>query len=282
MNFEFVETMTKQKIKLFGCFKRKNNNKCILYIPGISSNFFNCKLARILGENSVDNGYDFLFSHNQGSFQIMDYPVILENGEVKTTLKGSAYEKFEDCVYDIDAWLNYLYKFNYEEIVIVCHSLGCKKAIYYLNQIPNNKVSKIVMLAPKDSVNFSNLDIHKGLLEEAKNNIDLGEGEKLLSKKFLGFNLMSSETYYQHITNPVINNIPYETVNGDFSMLNNIEKPIYVLIGSKDLGENNEEYMKLITRNCINGKYTVIKDANHNFKNKEDELVSYILKYLND
>ena len=28
MNFEYVETITKQNIKLFGCLSRKNNDKC--------------------------------------------------------------------------------------------------------------------------------------------------------------------------------------------------------------------------------------------------------------
>ena len=40
--------------------------------------------------------------------------------------------------------------------------------------------------------------------------------------------------------------------------------------------------MKKITKNCFKGKYDIIKDANHNFKNKENEFIELILKYLNN
>lgn len=72
MNFEFVETLTKQNIKLFGCLENNNNNnnkKCILYIPGLAGNFFESVFPREISEESINNGYDFLYSHNQGSFQ---------------------------------------------------------------------------------------------------------------------------------------------------------------------------------------------------------------------
>ena len=93
---------------------------------------------------------------------------------------------------------------------------------------------------------------------------------------------MSSETYYQEITNKNINNIPYKTPNGDFSLVQAIDKPIYVLIGSEDIGEHGKEYMEKVIANCQNAKYDIIADANHNFKNKEAELIEFIFNYLNN
>lgn len=281
MNFEFVETMTEQNIKLFGCLSKKNNKRCILYIPGLTGNFFESKFPREIGKVSVEQGYDFLFSHNQGSFQIIEFPFLREDGKLKSITKGATYENFEDCVYDIDAWLQYLDKLGYEEIVVLGHSMGCNKIVYYLNQKNNSKISKVILLSPQDNVNFSKLDIHKGLLEEAEENIKNGNSEKILSKKFLGFCFMSSKTYYQEITNKNINNIPYKTLNGDFSLINTIDKPIYIIIGSDDIGEKGNEYMKKVIDNCQNAKYDILTDANHNFKNKESELSGLIFEYLN-
>lgn len=280
MNFEFVETFTEQNIKLFGCLSQKNNKKCILYIPGLTGNFFESKFPREIGKKCIEKGYDFLFSHNQGSFQIIEFPFLREDGKLKSKTKGATYEKFEDCVYDIDAWVEYLDKLGYKEIILLCHSMGCNKIVYYLNQRNNCKISKVILLSPQDNVNFSKLDMHSGLLEEAEENIKKGEPEKILSKKFLGFCFMSSETYYQEITNKNINNIPYKTPNGDFSLLNTIDKPIYIIIGSDDIGENGEEYMQKVIDNCQNAKYAILADANHNFKNKESELNEMIFDYL--
>lgn len=281
MNFEFVEIITKQNIKLNGCLSKNNNKKCILYVPGLNGNIFESMFPRKIGEESIKQGYDFLFSHNQGSFQIINLPYMSSDGNAKSITTGAAFEKFEDCLYDIDAWIKYL-EIKYDEIILISHSLGCNKIVYYLNHNMSNKITNIILLAPQDNVDFANLEIHKGLLEEAEQNIKKGNSKQILSKKFLGFCLMSSETYYNEITNKLINNIPYKTPNGDFSFIQNIKKPIYVIIGSKDAGINGEHYMKKITKNCFKGKYDIIKDANHNFKNKENELIELILKYLNN
>lgn len=281
MKYEYVEVQTEERITLFGFMQKKEGNKkCILYIPGLAGNFFESKFARIFGNLCVERGYDFLFSHNQGSFQIMDFAYLREDGKIKSKTKGSAYEKFEDSKYDIDAWIKYIKTLGYKEIILLCHSMGCNKIVYYLNQYSYKEISNVILLAPQDNVNFKNLDMHKGLLEEAKKNIDLGQPDKLLSKKFLGFCVMSSQTYYDEITNPIINNIPYKTVNGDFTMLKNINLPIFVLIGTDDGGEQSLEYMKKVADCCINGKYDVIEDANHNFKNKELETSEKIFDYL--
>ncbi len=280
MNFEYVETITKQNIKLFGCLSRKNNDKCILFVPGLSGNFFETKFTRYITQLCIENGYDFLFSHNQGSFQVIELPYLNSEGKFKSIIKGAAYEKFEDCLYDIDSWVQYLDNLGYKKIILLCHSLGCNKVIYYLSKINNDKISKVILLAPQDNVNFSKLDIHKGLLEEATINIKNGYSDKILSKKFLGFCLMSSETYFQEITNKTINNIPYKSNNGDFSALNSIRKEMYIIIGSKDVGENGDNYMKKIVKNCYNAKYNIIFDANHNFKNKETQLAKLIIDYL--
>ncbi len=281
MSFEFVETMTKQKIKLFGCLsKNEINKKCILYIPGLTGNFFGSKFPREIANESCRRGYDFLFSHNQGSFQVIEFPFLREDGKLKSKMKGAAFEKFEDSIFDIDAWFNFLKKMNYEEIVVLCHSMGCNKIVYYLSRRDNSKISKVILLAPQDNVNFSKLEMHEGLLEEALDNINANNPTKILSKKFLGFCIMSSETYYQEITNKNINNIPYKTIDGDFSLLNSINKPIYIIIGSNDIGENGKEYMETVIKNCQNAKYDILSEADHNFKNKENELIDLIFNYL--
>ena len=278
MNFKYVETITEQNIKLSGCLTANNNSKCIMYIPGLSGNFFETKYTRLLAQTLINNGYDFLFAHNQGSFQVFEVPFLNKEGKWKSRLRGAAYEKFEDCLYDIGAWIDYLKNLNYNEVTVVAHSMGCNKIVYYLNNYNSSIIKKLILLAPQDNINYNELECHKGLLEEAKNNIKSGFHDKLLSKKFLGFCLMSSETYYNEITNQTINNIPYKTSNGNFSLLNNINIPIHIIIGSEDIGNNGEEYMTLLMKHCKNGSYDILNGANHNFKNKEEELSELILK----
>lgn len=82
-----------------------------------SRKFFESKFTRYITQLSIENGYDFLFSHNQGSFQVIELPYLNDEGNFKSIIKGAAYEKFEDSLCDIDSWVQYLdnlgYKRNY-------------------------------------------------------------------------------------------------------------------------------------------------------------------------
>lgn len=280
MDLKYVEVITKQNIKLSGLLKSGNNKKCILFIPGMSGNFINTYFTRDLMNHCNELGYDFLYSHNQGSFESINLP-IYKNNKWSSIKKGSAYENFEDSLYDIDAWIKYVSNI-YDEIIIIAHSLGCNKIVYYLNNYNSLKIRKLILLGPQDSINFKDLSIHKGMLEEAENNINKGLNDKLLSKKFLGFNIMSSETYYKEINNKNINNIPYKTNDADYRMINNINIPIYIIIGSLDIGEKGKIYMNNLMKNIKYGSYKILNNANHNFKDKEKELCDLILNYLKE
>ncbi len=282
MNYKFVEVQTEQNIILNGFLAMKNNKKCVIYIPGYSGNFLESKFARTIGNNLTNNNYDFLFAHNQGSFQIIEYPFIKEDGKRSSVTKGAIYEEFNNSISDLNAWFEFLTSQNYSEIVVIAHSLGCNKIINYINEKPTNKIKKIILLAPQDNSNFSTLEIHKGMLEEAKKNIKDGFDNKILSRKLLGFSMISSRTYIDMMKNKSINNIPYKNKNGDFSKLSNISQTIYIIIGTKDIGENGVEYLERIKKNTKNSKYEIIEGANHNFKNKEQELSDLIKIWLTE
>lgn len=277
VQFTYTEVKTEQNIFLNGFFASHDNKSCVLFMPGLAGNFLESKFARVLADDCLKNGMDFLFAHNQGSFQIMDFPYLKEDGKLSNIRKGAAYEHFEDCVYDFDAWLKFVS--NYESVYLVVHSLGCNKVVYYLQERQPSNLKKLVLLAPQDSVNFPKLSMHKGMLEEAQENIANNQADKLLTKKLLGGCLISSQTYYDFITNKKINNIPYKTPGGDMSGLQKITCPVLAIIGSKE-DENAQEYMQKVANSVSCGRAVVIPDANHVFKNQEKVLSDKIIDFL--
>ena len=113
-------------------------------------------------------------------------------------------------------------------------------------------------------------------------NIKNNEPEKILSKKFLCFCNMCSRTFYDFIEKQKeLNNIPYKNKNDNFSKIRSINIPIYSIIGTKDGGENSEEYMKTISENCKKGKFDIINGAKHNFDDDEEYLSKIILDFIN-
>ena len=278
MQYEFVEVKTAQHILLNGFYAHQNNNACAVFIPGLAGNFMEQHLfAHVLGQECLKNNIDFLFAHHQGSFQIMSFPHLDEDGTRSNIIRGAAYENFDDCVYDLDAWIQFVSK--YDKVYLMCHSLGCNKVVHYLQSKTPQNLAKLVLLAPQDNVNFPNLPIHQEMLKEAKENTLNGSADKLLTNKLFGFCVISSKTFFDLMTNIKINNIPYKAAQGDLPALQNIQCPTLAIIGSKE-DEKATEYMQKIANALPHGKSAVIPNANHMFKNQEKALADTVISFL--
>lgn len=280
MKYEFVEVITKNNIKLPGMVTDNGNKKCIIYVPGMTGNFFESEFIRNLAAKTSEKGYDFIFSHNQGSFQIMDYKYLREDGKWKSKTIGTAFEDFEECLNDIQAWIDYAISIGKEEIILIGHSKGCNKIVYYLSKNDNSKISKVILLSPQDVANFNDLEFHAGMHEEAIKNIEEGYPDKLLTKKFLGFAYLSSKEYLEVVDSNIVNNLPYKLLRDDFSQFEKNNKETLVVIGTKDGGENSDKYMKEICKHAPNCSYRLIEDGNHTYDNKFDELNEVILQFI--
>ncbi len=278
MQYEFVETKTEQNILLNGFYANNNNNACAVFIPGLAGNFIEQHFfAHVLAEECLKHKIDFVFAHHQGSFQITSFPLVNADGTRSNILRGAAYENFDDCIYDLDAWMRFVSK--YSKVYIICHSLGCNKVVHYLQSNTPQNLSKVVLLAPQDNANFPNLPIHQEMLKEAKENISNGEADKLLTHKLLGFCLVSSKTFFDLMTNTKINNIPYKAEDTALPTLKNIQYPTLAVIGSKE-DEKATEYMQKIANALPNGKSAIIPNANHMFKGQEIALADTVIPFL--
>lgn len=277
MQWEYVEIKTDQDIFLNGFYASKGNKSCAIFIPGVSGCFIENKFARVLAQDCVKNNIDFLFAHNQGSFQIIKLPCLKEEDKLSSKMLGAAYEHFDDCIYDLDAWFRFVS--GYENLYVIAHSLGCNKLLHYLQKHKISNLKKIVLLAPEDLANFINIPEHSGMLTEAETNLAANQPDKILSKKFLGYCVISSQTYYDFVNNKNINNIPYKTPHGDMSALKNIDCPLFAVIGAKE-DERATEYMQKIADVVKYGKSAVIPDANHVFKNQEKILSLTVMEFL--
>lgn len=267
---EYVEVINSEKIILHGLYSGKNNNECIIYIHGLGADFESSVIPKSILKKCTENSIDFLYANTQGSSLMRE--IISKDEKIKNG--GAAYENYSNWYPDLDAWFKFLKK--YKKIIVVAHSLGCNKVIDYMNKTQNKKVSKIFLLAPQDTNYLVNIKKHNGMLEEALENKKNGNNN-LISKVFLGFCYLSTNTFLDFYENEKINNIPYMSTK-DYSIVKNIKTPIKIYIGSNDKNIELDKYFKALTKECKNIKYKIIKDANHNFKSKENILATLIIK----
>ena len=101
-----VRTTDNINLKGFLFTSNKKSKKCVLFIPGLEGNYIECDFIDSLAEVFVNDNYDFLCSHLRSSMQMFNSQPRI--GEKYPVLTGAAFEKFSDCIMDINVWFDEL------------------------------------------------------------------------------------------------------------------------------------------------------------------------------
>lgn len=277
---ERLSVRTPDNINLKGFLFKSNdkNDKCILFIPGLEGNYIECDFIDEIKDISNNLNYDFLCSHIRSSMQIFNSQPL--PNEKYPTMTGSTFEKFSDCIYDICTWLDLLQQFKYKEIIIISHSYGSNKIIYFLNKIKkyNHFIKQIILLSPIDCVGRTKKrHNYDELVETAKQAVSIGNGNKLILS---GFFYQTCSSFLNFLTDVEVDNFPL-FANGEkpFDFLNNITIPCCLVYG-----EEERKYISIIKElqasDIIKPPLFIVKNANHNYIGSNGNLALMIKNIL--
>lgn len=282
MNIEFINDVYTSDGLLLPMvhFESERKDICVICIHGmcgtIVDNFFATVWGKLLSEKNIG----FIYEHNRG--HSIENDIVMKDGSFKRC--GCMYELFEDCIYDIDLAIETAKDKGYKRIILLGHSYGCNKVIYYFYKKHPNILGIILASAP-DMVGSHQLlqKDYQDLLREAKENIDNNEPMKLLHKMIEDYMYMSSGTYYNwYNENSNLNNLPVIVNPKHWNQFETIDVPILTFSGSKE--EDYYLHLDLLREkalSCKNFEYQIIKDASHTYKSKEKEIAELIYKWIN-
>lgn len=282
MNIEFINNAyTSDGLRLpMLHFESNKKDICVICIHGMCGTIIDNYFATVWGKLLAKNDIGFIYEHNRG--HSIENDIVMKDGSFKRC--GCMYEIFEDCIYDIDLAIQTAKEKGYKRIILLGHSLGCNKVIYYYYKKHPNILGMILASAP-DMIE-SHLLIepeYEELLKEAKENIDKNQPTKLLHKMIEDYMYMSSQTYYNWFhNNSNLNNLPIISNPKNWEQLETIDVPILTFSGSKD-----EDYylhldlLKEKATNCKNFEYQIIENTGHTYQEKELETGTLILNWIN-
>ena len=282
MDIEFINNAyTRDGLRLpMLHFESNKKDICVICIHGMCGTIIDNYFATVWGKLLAKNDIGFIYEHNRG--HSIENDIVMKDGSFKRC--GCMYEIFEDCIYDIDLAIQTAKEKGYKRIILLGHSLGCNKVIYYYYKKHPNILGMILASAP-DMIE-SHLLIepdYEELLKEAKENIDKNQPTKLLHKMIEDYMYMSSQTYYNWFhKNSNLNNLPIISNPKNWEQLETIDVPILTFSGSKD-----EDYylhldlLKEKATNCKNFEYQIIENTGHTYQEKELETGTLILNWIN-
>lgn len=287
--FYLVQTITQDKLIHQGMFFKpdKPTKKALLWIHGITGNFYqNIGIFDALSDICNQKGFGFASFNTRGHDQITGFRKIDANEPRGYThvYIGAGYEKFSDCIYDIEAGIDFLTKQGFLEIIVAGHSTGANKACYYGGSEKNNHVTGIVLVSPVSdrldkNINKSKITKDLSLMQDLVNR---GKGNNLIT----GFTFFPITPYrFLSLYKPHSkeDTFDYGDTRPRLTYFSRITKPLLVVLGQKD------EYLDRPAKKIIevfdkfqhseNYKSIIIPNALHGFDGKEKDMAKIIIEW---
>ena len=202
---------------------------------------------------------------------------------------GNAFEIFEECVFDIDAWVQYARSLGYTEIVLQAHSFGPSKITYYISQKPAQDIHALIFISPVDMLGTTLAkNNHREMLLEAEDSVKKGTQKNLLSRRLGGQLYISGQTYISLFGEHSKTNIfCYTKREHDWSDIRNIKIPVLALGGTKDEPieclAKTEDAFSILKKELVHSPRfgsKIYQGAAHSFKGFDKEILRDVLEFL--
>jgi pimeloyl-ACP methyl ester carboxylesterase len=287
MRTNLVRIPTDDKLLLQGLFHEpdQNTSKAILFIHGVTGNFYQDRFLDAMANIFTNNGYAFIASNNRGHDYVAEIPVVGKKNEYRKI--GSAYEVFSECIQDIKGWIDYIESKGYKEIILIGHSLGASKISYYQGKTQDKRVTKMVLMSPIPIITVVEADAqYKELQRIAFEMIKEGNGNSLMPKQLLGWILISPKAYLQYTQRGGEMDI-FNIYDKDApSVLSEIKTPVFAFWGSndylKDLVSLQEtlELIKTKLHSSPRVDIDIIEGPGHSFEAFEEDVTNRVMDWI--
>lgn len=291
-----VEFDTEDGLNLPGLlYEAKGSKKVAIHLHGngSSSVFYDVKENNDLPNELNKKGISLLKFNNRGAHIIKKLNVKVGD-EVERKKFGCAYEIIKECVFDVDGAVKFLQGLGYKEFYLIGASTGANKICVYNYYKPKNVFSKYILLCGGDDtgIYYSVLGKQKfyKLLKTSKEMIKNGKGDELV-KELLPDEMFSYKGFYD-IANPDgdYNCFPFSEAFGKaklstrplFRYFKTIKIPSLVVYGENDeyAWGNVPKIVDILKSHQSIFNYKIIKDTDHGFTGKKQELSKIISDWM--
>ncbi len=283
---EIVKFLTEDKIELQGFLVDSKSDVGILHIPGINGNFYENSFVDYLEGFAEKKKLSFLSMNTRGH----DYVNELDrkiNGRHETVYIGGALEKFEECVFDIRAGIDFLKSKGCEKVILQGHSSGAQKITYYAYKANDKSVCGLVLLSQADDMNLIRKMLGNDLnkwMKLVEGMVKNGKREEFLPKLPITLPITSAGRLWSLISPDNVEARLFD-YTGEMKEFGSIQMPILNIIAGGDiyLTLPADKTLDVVKSKALNSKRfdgVIIKNAPHDFRGYEKELADAISMWL--
>jgi pimeloyl-ACP methyl ester carboxylesterase len=281
---ELVEFFTPDQIQLRGYTLGNSNAKTwYIFIHGLGGSMLS---MRTLAEELIDPSSSALLFNNRGHDIIARIKKLdkRKTSGYSSFYGGAAHEIFTDCVDDIQGAVDFAVSKGAKKIVLVGHSTGSQKSVYYLSQKNSKKeVSHVILLSPLSDfagvLNRLGLEEYEMILKIAKALVDQDSPHVLLPSSIWAEPIDAQRflSLYTPVSDEDI--FSYPTPDKD-TLLSQITIPLTVILGGKDefADRSTQEIKDWFDSKQDSVKYNskIFSTGTHGFEGIEKSVATFI------
>lgn len=281
-----VKIQTPKKFLLDGLLLKQNDsNTFYIFLHGLGGSLFSQieLLQKIAGiKNNI------LTFNNRGNGIISKIKQVNTKDirGYKSYVIGMAHEVFADCLDDIEGAVNYVGKLGAKNIILIGHSTGCQKSIYYLSKKLNPLIKGVVLLAPMsdfaDTFAFTDKKIYQKAATYAKKKISQGHPHDLLPTD-IWTQIIDAQRFLSLYTADSQEEIFTYASGKNPTTLRRVKKPILVVLAGNDeyRDRSMSEIAKWFEQALFNHdiKIDIINNAPHNFNGYTADAAKKIINW---
>ncbi|MEW6210711.1 MAG: alpha/beta fold hydrolase [Acidobacteriota bacterium] len=244
----------------------------IVWVHGLYSAFYHSPGIEI-GRALAARGYVTLIGNTRGH----NFGAAIINREGLPRCAGGGWERYKESPRDIAGWIDFAADEGLERIVLVGHSLGARKAVYYQAERNDRRVRGLVAASPGMAFLDEPDEEFDRVLERARRMVAEGEGRELVGWPRYGCSisaatLVEGEGEFQNI---------FFTRDDSPTAVSRVQCPILALYGSE---EKPVEHIRIafdtIRRNATaRVDSIVIEGADHIYSDCEEEAARVIAQW---
>ncbi len=258
----------------------------VVVVHGLTSAFYQgLGRAQALHEECQAAGYALALYNNRG--HNVAIPGAIPNKKGVSAFIGSGFERFEDCLYDIDAVIAHLKKKGYKKFVLIGHSTGANKVAYYLARRSRlkNIIGAVLLSAISDIA--AERAVHRQEFSAMHRRVRQMKRDAIIQSE-LGPYVMSPARFESLYTPGGSEDMfPYYDESLPWTLFSRIATPLLVCVGAKDewLDRPVKKYLEAFVRHTPKKatlQTAVIPGANHGYKKHEQKLAQVLIPWINN
>jgi hypothetical protein len=266
------------------------NGKVLVFVHGLTDTFYG-NTARINTFARQCLGAQMAFA----SFNTRGHDMVTEIKKVDATnskgytyaMGGAGYEEFSECIYDIDAVIDFLVSKKYQEMYLIGHSSGANKACYYAAVNDRKELAGIILACPMSDRQgrTDNPELTANTLEAMQTKIREETGNELITD--LTYFPITPKRYVSLLApHSLEDQFDYGDEKPEMMYYSRIKKPLCVIFAGNDENADRPitDIKAVFDQATTSSTYqsVIIADVLHNLSGKEDEVSKRIVEWVNN